>query len=38
VRDAVEVVGRGRHVRFVIDVERHRKRLEAKLQELSGRR
>ena len=38
VRDAVEVVGRGRHVRFVIDVERHRKRLEAKLQELSGGR
>lgn len=38
VRDGVEVVGRGRHVRFVIDVERHRKRLEAKLQALSGRR
>ncbi|HXV61974.1 MAG TPA: hotdog domain-containing protein [Vicinamibacteria bacterium] len=31
VRDAVEEVGRGRHVRFVIDVARHAKRLREKL-------
>lgn len=36
VRDAVEVVGRGSHVRFVIDVERHRKRLEEKMERLEG--
>jgi fluoroacetyl-CoA thioesterase len=30
VRDAVEVVGRGEHVRFVIDVAKQRERLEAK--------
>ena len=36
VRDSVEVVGRGRHVRFVIDIERHRKNLDAKLEKLAG--
>ena len=35
VRDAVEQVGRGEHVRFVIDVEKHRKRLHKKLAQLS---
>lgn len=30
VRDAVEVVGRGRHVRFVIDVARQAERLKQK--------
>ena len=30
VKDAAERVGRGRHVRFVIDVARHEKRLRAK--------
>ena len=30
VRDALDVVGRGRHVRFVIDVERHGGRLAEK--------
>lgn len=30
VNDAAERVGRGRHVRFVIDVARHEKRLKAK--------
>ncbi len=34
VRDAVEQVGRGEHVRFVIDVEKHRKRLQKKLAQL----
>jgi len=34
VRDAVEEVGRGEHVRFVIDVEKHRKRLRKKLAQL----
>ncbi|HSF16987.1 MAG TPA: hotdog domain-containing protein [Vicinamibacteria bacterium] len=34
VRDAVEDVGRGRHVRFVIDVARHAKRLREKLERL----
>jgi predicted thioesterase len=29
VRDAVEVVGRGEHVRFVIDVSKHAERLKA---------
>jgi predicted thioesterase len=36
VRDAVEVVGRGAHVRFVIDVARHRERLRAKAERLRG--
>ena len=35
VRDAVEEVGRGEHVRFIIDVEKHRKRLQKKLAQLS---
>lgn len=30
VRDAVEQVGRGRHIRFVVDTERQRQRLQAK--------
>ena len=30
VNDAAEQVGRGRHVRFVIDVARHERRLKAK--------
>lgn len=34
VRDAVEQVGRGEHIRFVIDVARHEKRLQQKLQQL----
>jgi predicted thioesterase len=34
VRDALEVVGRGAHVRFVIDVARHRDRLKAKASRL----
>ena len=34
VRDAVEQVGRGEHIRFVIDVDKHRKRLEKKLEQL----
>lgn len=36
VRDAVEDVGKGSHVRFVIDVERHRKRLRDKIEKLAG--
>jgi predicted thioesterase len=32
VSDAAELVGRGRHLRFVIDVERHEKRLRAKME------
>ena len=35
VRDGVEEVGRGEHVRFVIDVEKHRKRLQKKLAQLA---
>jgi predicted thioesterase len=34
VRDKVEQVGRGEHVRFVIDVAKHEKRLQQKLQRL----
>jgi len=30
VRDAIELVGRAEHVRFVIEVERHAERLKAK--------
>ena len=30
VRDAIELVGRAEHVRFVIDVERHAERLKAR--------
>jgi fluoroacetyl-CoA thioesterase len=30
VRDAVETVGRGRHVRFAVDLARQKERLEAK--------
>ena len=36
VHDAVEQVGRGRHVRFVIDVEKHRTRLQKKLSQLDA--
>ena len=36
VRDALEVVGRGRHVRFVIEVAKHAERLEAKVAKLRG--
>lgn len=36
VRDAVEQVGRGEHVRFVIDVDKHRGRLEKKLEKLNS--
>ncbi len=36
VHDAVEQVGRGQHVRFVIDVEKHRKRLQKKLSQLDA--
>ncbi len=35
VSDAAELVGRGQHVRFVIDVERHEKRLKAKTDALN---
>lgn len=35
VSDAAEVVGRGRHVRYVIDVARHEKRLNAKIDALN---
>ena len=34
VRDAVEQVGRGEHVRFVIDVDKHEARLKEKLAKL----
>jgi len=34
-RDALEVVGRGRHDRFVVDVARYRQRLEDKLARLA---
>ena len=34
VRDKVEQIGRGEHVRFVIDVAKHEKRLKQKLQQL----
>lgn len=30
VRDAIDVVGRARHVRFVVDLDKQRQRLEAK--------
>jgi len=36
VHDAVEQVGRGQHVRFVIDVEKHRTRLQKKLSQLDA--
>ena len=36
VRDAVEQVGRGEHVRLVIDVEKHRARLQKKLEQLGA--
>ncbi|HSS63532.1 MAG TPA: hotdog domain-containing protein [Gammaproteobacteria bacterium] len=35
VSDAAEPVGRGQHVRFVIDVERHEKRLNGKIEALN---
>jgi fluoroacetyl-CoA thioesterase len=34
VRDAVEQVGRGEHIRFVIDIDKHTKRLQKKLAQL----
>ncbi len=34
VKDPLDVVGKARHVRFVIDVERQRQRLEAKAAKL----
>ena len=36
VHDAVEQVGRGQHVRFVIDIEKHRTRLQKKLSQLDA--
>jgi predicted thioesterase len=30
VRDALDVVGRGKHVRFVVDLDKQRRRLESK--------
>ncbi|MDX1434858.1 MAG: hotdog domain-containing protein [Gammaproteobacteria bacterium] len=35
VADAAEVVGRGEHTRFVVDVARHRRRIEAKRAKLA---
>lgn len=35
VSDAAELVGRGRHVRFIVDLERHGKRLKAKADALN---
>ncbi|MDH3315293.1 MAG: LysR family transcriptional regulator [Gammaproteobacteria bacterium] len=34
VSDDVEIVGRGRHVRYIIDLARHEKRLKAKIETL----
>lgn len=36
VRDALDVVGRARHTRFVVDLARQKERLEAKLTRLAG--
>ncbi len=36
VRDAIEQVGRGEHIRFVIDVDKHVKRLKKKLAQLGA--
>ena len=36
IRDAVEVVGRGTHVRMVTDVERFRSKLEAKRERIAN--
>jgi predicted thioesterase len=36
IRDAIEVVGRAEHTRFVIDVARHAERLRAKAAKLRG--
>ena len=36
VRDAVEQVGRGEHVRFVINIQKHRARLQKKLEQLGA--
>jgi predicted thioesterase len=35
VRDAVEIVGRAEHIRFVIDVQRHAERLKALKEKLA---
>jgi len=37
IRDAVEIVGRGEHVRFVIDVARHAGKLRAKMAAIAKR-
>lgn len=37
-KDALEEVGRGEHRRFVIDMDRHRKRLEEKKRKLASSR
>lgn len=36
VRDALDVVGRGRHVRFVVDLDKQRQRLEAKAEKVKA--
>lgn len=36
VRDALDVVGRAKHTRFVVDLVRQKERLEAKLTRLAG--
>jgi fluoroacetyl-CoA thioesterase len=36
VRDALDVVGRGRHVRFVVDLDKQRHRLEAKAEKVKA--
>ena len=38
VDDAAEIVGRGQHTRFIIDVARHGKRLQRKINALERRR
>ena len=37
VRDPVDLVGKGRHVRFVVDLARQAQRVDAKRAELAGR-
>jgi predicted thioesterase len=36
VRDALDVVGRARHIRFVVDLDKQRQRLEAKAAKLQA--
>jgi len=38
VRDEIDVVGRGKHVRFVVDLAKQRERLEAKAAKIRERR